>query len=140
MQIRIALLHGRVKRAEQVDECLTEERKRNVPQVVVEHGVPPKQPRILSVEGKDEADTEDVETLLAVRVTHVAVLFRERIVESADQFTRLDGDFHLPCDVFIAHIDEEVQTIRLAFEVFEQDFLRLGVRRLHVIDEKLRKV
>ena len=102
--------------------------------------MPAEESCILGVEGKDETDAEDVETLLAVGIRHIVVLFRERIIEFADELARLDGDLHLPCDVFIAHIDEEVQAIRLAREVFKQDFLRLGVRRLHVIDKKLREV
>ena len=73
-------------------------------------------------------------------VAHVAVLFCEGVVESADKLARLDGDLHFLLDVRIARINEEVQAICLALEVGEENFLRLGIRRLHVVDEELCEV
>ena len=140
IQIRVALCNRGVEHTKELDECLTKVRERYVPQVVVEHGVPPKQSRILGIECEDEANAEDVEALLTVRITHVAVFLRERVIQSADELPRLDGDLHLLCNVFIVCIHEKVQTVRLAFEVLEQDLLRLCIRCFHVVDEELREV
>ena len=139
-EVRVAALDRCVEHAKELDEGLAEERERHVTQVVMEHGVLAEEPCVLGVEGKDETDTEDVETLLAVWVAHVAVLFGEGVVESADELARLDGDLHFLLDVRITRINEEVQAICLALEVGEENFLRLGIRRLHVVDEELCEV
>ena len=68
------------------------------------------------------------------------VLLEQRVIEQADQISRLFGDFHLTPDVFGSCINQEVQPVVFLFQVSQIYDMRIIIRGVHIVDVNLLEI
>ena len=109
--------------------------------IVAEHIALTENAGIFGVHTEDEADAEDIQaSQYFLLIRWWVILSPENIVNLTDQLTGFDGNLKLFFDVLVLLLDEEVETIKFLFQVFQQHFFRLAVGLLHVVNEELGKV
>ena len=134
--IRVAVLRLGVQDAEEFDEFLPEFTGTELGHVVMEHVLGAKDAGILCVKAEHQSDAELIECFLGLRVGGVFILRQDLIVQYADDFTGLDGNFQLYFQMDVGVINEERQTMILLLQISQPDDLRGIVGALHVMDLK----
>ena len=72
--------------------------------------------------------------------TAIFVLLEQGVVDEADDFAGLLGNFLLAANGLGAGVREELEAVEFLREVFEEERLGFGVRLLHVVNEEFREV
>ena len=115
-QIRVALRHGLIQDAEQVDQ-----RFPGVPDAVgfqvIMKGPPLEQAAVLRVQAENATDAQGVQAVEGRFTFGVMVLLEQRVVQLAHQIPGFDGNFHFPLQVFIAGVHQEIQPGVFLFQV-----------------------
>ena len=122
-----------IQHAEQIYQPLAKSACVEALKVVVEHTVMPKNPGILGIQAKYQANAQLVQTFQRMFGFRVCVLLVKGIIQQADNFTCCNGNFHLPFEVFVSGIDKELQPIVFFFQICKFDDFRLTARALHIV-------
>ncbi len=106
----------------------------------MEHTFATENSRVLSVQAEHQPDAQLVQTFQCLRVIRVFVLLQQRIIENPYQLTSLEGDFHFLFDMLLASVHQEVQAVKLLFQIGKEKNLRLVIGAAHIVDMKLLEV
>ena len=101
--------------------------------------VVPEDMSVLGVKAKHNANAKDIEPAQGF-IGAVTILFKQCVINTANDFTSLHGDAHLLGDMLTIGIYEKLQAVILFPQVFQQDAFRLTVWELHVVNQKLGEV
>ena len=116
-KIWIALVRFAVEHAKQIDQRAPTGLYSPLAHIIVEHIGLAKYARVLGVHAEHQPHAQHIKAFLSVFAFRFFVLFKECIVQTAYQFARLYGDFHLTLYILIASIDEEVQARVFLFQI-----------------------
>ena len=94
---------------------------------------------VLGIKAKHDADTKYIEPAQGF-IGAVTILFKQCVINSANDFASLHGDAHLLGDMLAIGINEKLQAVILFPQVSQQDTFRLTVWELHVVNQKLGEV
>ena len=95
---------------------------------------------VFGVEAEHQTNAENVEGVEVRSRGLFAELRQERVVNLAHDLARLDGDLQLALEAVAARVHQELQASDVAFEVLQQNLLRVVVRLFHVIDQELLEI
>ena len=102
--------------------------------------MPAKDAGVLGIQAKHQPHAKCVQTTQRFGAVRFLILFEQSIIQSADDFTGLQRDFHLFFGIIIAGIHKKLEPIILFFQIGQTNLFRLAAGAFHVIDIELAKV
>ena len=108
--------------------------------IVMEHPAFAEDTGILGVKAEDQTHAQRVQALQRFFGFRFGILLQQRVIQYAHKLAGLQGNLHLLADVFIAGIDEEIQTGELLLQIGQQQYLRCVIGAVHVVDTELPEI
>ena len=99
-----------------------------------------KNARVLRIQTEYQSDAKRVQAFQRFRALRILILFQERVIQYADNFPGLQGDFPFFCDVDVLSAHKEIQAVIFRPQIFQKQGFRLPGGTLHVVNMKFLKV
>ena len=133
-QIRTALLRPRVQYPKELRERSAHLMRLELRQIVMEHGMMAEDARVLRIEAEDQPHAQHIQAPQCAGALGIGILPGKCVIEDADDLARGDGYLHLPLQMLIAALHEELEAIVFAWQILQPYLLGLATRALHIID------